>query len=465
MSAGTSSDVGGQPLAGDRHPPGDFAGHRVLIDGQNLALPRGTGIATYSRQLVAALRSMGMGVDVAIASAFSPSAVDAARNRRQFDLAAGGVLDPVFSAEARSYLRGLLAKPNGLRLGAVDMDPSSGMAGALARLRLADRCFVGQNLFDAARQHAIRWGKMMPLHITGDRPDLFHAMQIAPMKVPGKPCIVTIHDIIPLVLPGSTTENLRHFRQVVEAILRDADHIITVSEHSRQDLVRFLKADERRITNTYQTVQLSQSLVARSESELDDDLAFYDLEPGEYFMFLGSIEPKKNVRRLVEAFAGSGTNRQLIIVGGLGWDFDEDVRAIEDEAFVRYRRRAGYLQKTRQVRRLSYVPQAQVISLLRGARGLLFPSLYEGFGLPVAEALALGTPVMTSNASSLPEVAGDAALMVEPEDTLAMAKAIRKLDNDADLRAELSRRGPLQVARFSPTAHQERLEAVYRAVL
>ncbi|MEA2727608.1 MAG: hypothetical protein QOF70_2083, partial [Acetobacteraceae bacterium] len=102
---------------------------------------------------------------------------------------------------------------------------------------------------------------------------------------------------------------------------------------------------------------------------------------------------------------------------------------------------------------------------MRGARALLFPSLYEGFGLPVLEAMTLGTPVMTSNVTSLPEVAGDAALLVDPRDISAMAAAIRQLDNDTDLLGELSVRGRIQAAKFSMANYQARLQDLYSNVL
>src|SRR5690606_9101637 len=111
---------------------------------------------------------------------------------------------------------------------------------------------------------------------------------------------------------------------------------------------------------------------------------------------------------------------------------------------------------------LPYAPFSLLISLIRGARAALFPSLYEGFGLPALEAMTLGTPVICSNTASLPEIAGDAALMIDPYDTAALTDAIRRIDADADLRAELSRRGLAQAERFSPAKYRERLSALYQ---
>ena len=111
---------------------------------------------------------------------------------------------------------------------------------------------------------------------------------------------------------------------------------------------------------------------------------------------------------------------------------------------------------------MDHVPFDQLVSLIRGARAVLFPSLYEGFGLPVLEAMLLGTPVITSNVSSLPEIAGNAALLVNPMDVTSIAKAIRKLDKDTDLCFDLVERGRKQAAKFSSEAYEQKIAAVYR---
>ena len=115
--------------------------------------------------------------------------------------------------------------------------------------------------------------------------------------------------------------------------------------------------------------------------------------------------------------------------------------------------------------RLDYAPFRLLISLIRGAKAVLFPSLYEGFGLPILESMLLGTPVLSSNTSSVPEVAGDGALLVDPYDARQIADGVRALDDDDSLRAELSERGARRAALFSETAYQERLAAVYAKVL
>jgi Glycosyl transferases group 1 len=141
--------------------------------------------------------------------------------------------------------------------------------------------------------------------------------------------------------------------------------------------------------------------------------------------------------------------------------YEKDVEKIEEERFLSYILADAKISPMRRVRQIPYLPRSQLVSLIRGARGVLFPSLHEGFGLPVLEAMMLGAPVITSNVSSLPEIAGDAALLVDPYDVDDIAQAIRALDNDEDLRAELGQRGLKRAAYFSLQAYDDRIAALY----
>jgi glycosyltransferase involved in cell wall biosynthesis len=194
----------------------------------------------------------------------------------------------------------------------------------------------------------------------------------------------------------------------------------------------------------------------------DEVDTLFQVSKGGYFLFYGALEPKKNVSRLIDAYAASRTQRPLLIAGGLGWQYAGDVEKIEDERFRVWRIDGNTITMERRVRRLPYVPRDQLISLIRGARAVLFPSIYEGFGLPVLEAMQLGTPVMTSNVASLPEIAGDAALLVDPCDVAAMARAIRTLDSDEALCQDLASRGLRRAEHFSPAQYATRIADLYR---
>jgi len=175
-----------------------------------------------------------------------------------------------------------------------------------------------------------------------------------------------------------------------------------------------------------------------------------------YLLFYGALEPKKNVRRLIEAYLAAGVDVPLVIVLGEGWQNEAEQRLLAEQS--------ANGRGPARIRRLDYLDLASLIALIRGARAVVFPSLYEGFGLPVLEAMALGAPVVASREAALPEIAGDAALLVDPYDGEAIRRAIVTIVADADLRAELSRRGRQRAALFSLDRYRERVAALYAAL-
>lgn len=218
-----------------------------------------------------------------------------------------------------------------------------------------------------------------------------------------------------------------------------------------------LGVPEDRVTNTYQAVSLPLALVNRPQAEVETELeAAFGLEWGAYFLHFGAVEPKKNLGRVVEAYLASGVSTPLVVVGGPGWMSDPETALLKQAQSVH-----GAACRIHQYEYMSY---SMLVSLIRGTKGVLFPSLYEGFGLPVLEAMSLGAPVLTSDQGSLPEIAGDAALQVNPYDVHAISQGIRMLDADADWRAEAARRGLMQAVKFSQTAYREKLRDLYAKV-
>ena len=435
--------------------------HRILLEGHNLVLPTGTGIATYARQLVETLRRLDLVVELLIGS---PRGID----RK----------DPIlteislFDADRKPNLgHKIAAEWRRLTIGPFAASPvplaSAGAVVGQGASRLAGfpGTYVLPHLLEHERWFFRRYGRRLSMRLD-EKPSLFHATRPTPIMVPGIPNVYTIHDIVPLRLPYTTADDKKFHLGMIRELCRTADHIVTVSEFSRQDIIRFTGMEPARITNTYQAVQLPEHLLARPEGEIERELeTSFGLEPGGYFLFVGALEPKKNLSRLIDAYAASGVDRPLIVAGGLGWMYEGDLERIESEQFLSYEMSGNRILPRRRVRRVDFLPLSQLVSLVRGARAVLFPSLYEGFGLPVLEAMTLGTPVMTSNVSSLPEIAGEAALLVDPYDVEAMARAIRRLDEDADLRAELSAKGKARASEFSPRRYEERVATLYRRLL
>ncbi len=433
----------------------------ILYEAENFTKPGGTGIKTYVENLAQTARSVGYKTEALLSSARPLNKNDPLL--AEVDFFEAKRRQSIMHTFVRVPIRYAIGAPFGVPTMAL---PRSGVVVRPDESRASDsKAFdsvrIAYWFAETARLHLKRYGQLARVNLD-HRPDIFHASQAVPLRAAGALNIYTIHDIVPLRLPYATLDNKKMFLETVRAICKTADHIVTVSEHSRRDILSVADISEDRITNTYQTVRLPASIRAQS----DDDVArfvenVFGLEPKSYFVFVGALEPKKNVSRLIDAFAASGAAGPLIIAGGLGWTFEEAVAKIEQEHFDSYRIATDRIVRERRVRRLEYLSLASLVALIRGAKALLFPSLYEGFGLPVLESMVLGAPVMTSTTSSLPEVAGDAALLVDPYDVAAMARAIRTLDSDADLRAELSRRGRLQAEKFSPEAYRARVETLY----
>jgi len=434
----------------------------ILFEAHNLTLAKGTGIATYARHLSQAARRVGYATSALIGLNANIDLRDPVLGEiqlydvpsKQWDVLKRPQLVTDFLAGAPFGIR-----PFRLPAGGQVIPPVPGQFSAF------DETLAAPYLFERARWHFKRWGRFASLKLA-ETPALFHATHPTALKVVGCPNIVTIHDIVPLRLPYATLDDKKLLLNMLRALCREADHIVTVSEFSRRDIISYFGISEDRITNTYQSVSAPAAFAERTDDEVDADLRnAFDLGLRDYFLFFGAIEPKKNIGRLVDAYAASGVKSPLVIAGALGWQYETDVERIEDERFTRFQIEGGSISKQKRVRRLPYVPYAQLISLIKGARAVVFPSIYEGFGLPVLEAMSLGTPVICSNVSSLPEVAGDAALLVDPMDTQALSRAIRAVDADADLRAELSKRGREQAKLFSPEKYAERMEALYKRIL
>ncbi len=331
-------------------------------------------------------------------------------------------------------------------------------------LRSFEKRYAVRDLFDRANKSFSLYKRFMTVHPL-EHTDLFHVTHPVPLRTKHGPNIYTVHDLVPLRLPHTTLDQKQLFLKTVKMIAKTADHVVTVSEQTRQDMIRYIGIDEDRITNTYQSADFPAALVDRPRDETIRDLQFLKVDPGDYFLFIGALEPKKNIMRLLDAFLASGTKRKLVVAGPPGWSTSEEMKRITDSEIVQYRFQDRNIHPERRIIHLSYIPPHLVVSLMRHARGLLFPSLYEGFGLPALEAMKEGTPVLTSNTSSLPEVVGDAALMVDPYNVIDMAHGITKLDQDDDYCAELSKRGVERAKLFSQEKYQERLGAVYSKFL
>jgi glycosyltransferase involved in cell wall biosynthesis len=429
----------------------------IAIDGYNLALERGTGVATYARNLSFRLGALGADVGVLYGQRVAKSKDPILREITFFDPRPPAPPGSPLFRDIRHIGR-LLAGERALEVpvdGWVIRDPLE------ARLPHYDRLWSIPDLWRGgaiANAFLKRFGNA----VLPQKPRVMHWTYQLPLRVPGVPNIYTLHDLVPLRLPYATLDHKRRQYRMLTRIAREAAHIVTVSETSKRDIMSLLGVPEERITNTYQAVD-----IPRKFSEMPEDIARTEIEGSfglgwkGYFLFFGAIEPKKNVGRLIEAFLASGSDLPLVILGKKAWQSKEELRLLQDYPGRSPVKEDSHLVTRRKIILLDYAPFRLLVSLVRGAKAVLFPSLYEGFGLPVLEAMHLGTPVMTSNTASLPEVAGDAALLVDPYDIRAMAEAIQALDRQPELRADLAARGPKRAALFDNAAYERRLVDLY----
>jgi glycosyltransferase involved in cell wall biosynthesis len=288
------------------------------------------------------------------------------------------------------------------------------------------------------------------------RLNVFHATDYWIPKLAGVPVVATLHDAIPLSHPEWAKPTHRAVKNIfMRAAVHWADAIITVSAAMVPAVVEQFRVPPERVTVIHNGVgeEWFQRIPAETRKTM---LARHGLSPG-FLLAVGTLQPRKNLARLLAAFralpARIRHEHPLVIVGRMGWGVDDLLPAI----------RAA--QAAGEVHWLDYVADTELRAIFQSAHALVFPSLYEGFGMPVVEAFASGVPVLTSNVSALPEIAGDAALQVDPRDVEAIRDAMVRLADDSELRARLVAAGALRARRFSWQTCAEQVVTVYRQLV
>jgi glycosyltransferase involved in cell wall biosynthesis len=296
----------------------------------------------------------------------------------------------------------------------------------------------------------------IPLALKREGVTLFHAPHyVLPPLVPCR-SVVTIHDCIHLMFPQYLPNRLAlgYARASIVAAARRATRVLTVSESSKRDILRFVDIKPEKIDVIYNAYD-ERFTVEPREEDVDRVRERYQLHD-EFVLYAGNVKPHKNLERLIEAFhlvRRRGLDHlKLVLIG------DEISR------YAALRRAVHRHQLHKYVRFLGYLPEETLAVMYRLAGVFVFPSLYEGFGLPPLEAMASGTPVVTSNVSSLPEVAGDAAVLVDPYDPGAIADGIYRVLTDDRFRADLLARGAARARQFSWEQSVQRVREIYMEV-
>jgi glycosyltransferase involved in cell wall biosynthesis len=351
---------------------------------------------------------------------------------------------------SRNWWREWVAAPFGLPVMRVPITGKVESRNFRGRLPAFDRVLNVPDLFATASRYFRRTGQFLPIRVP-DTPAIMHWTYPLPIRVIGARNVYTIHDMVPLRLPYTTLDDKGYHIRLIRGCLRHGARICTVSEASRQDIETFFPQATGHVVNTYQSVVAAQDALAVPEVDLQRWLAgVYGLEFRGYFLYFGALEPKKNISRMLDAYLSSACTAPLVLVGGRAWKSE---------------REAEIIAKHKSIEQIDYVPFGNLTRLIRGAKAVVFPSLSEGFGLPVIEAMALGTPVLTSKEGSLPEIAGAAALLVDAYDVDDIADGLRRLEDDAELCARLSASGVMQAGRFDLASYRQRLSVFYDELL
>lgn len=426
----------------------------VCIDGFNLALQQGSGIATYGRNLLTDLHAIGHQTQVLYGPKSRVSGPDIVKEAILVD---GSKVGRSLSPVAR-YLEALTA-PSGKtahyipRSGNV-LWPEDGAAQPPNASFWASR-----ELFRTSHRAFQKYGRFSKVKFRGAQaPDVCHWTTPLPLYAPGSLNICTIHDLIPLRLPHSTSDDKRTFFDLFRISATSADHVVTVSETTRSDVISHLGIPPSKVTNVYQSVDVASSVSGLNDSILADVIwNTFGLKWKQYYLHYGNIEPKKNLGRIIEAYSQSLTQKRLVIVGGKGWLQDNEVSLLNA-----IRTTENPLSK--KILYLEYMPHATLVTLIKGARATLFPSLYEGFGLPIIESMALGTAVLTTNFGAPKEIAGQSALLVDPMSVRSIKEGILALESDETV-LSMASRGTKRAERFEPNRVQSSLKEVYEHVI
>jgi glycosyltransferase involved in cell wall biosynthesis len=378
---------------------------RLCMDGRMLISAGGTGVSSYARQLQCAHEAIS--ADRLLLS-----------DRPDLD---GDAAAPL--GRAGRWLRALAP---GVR--------------QTERGDSADHMVVAPDVFRVAQVYFDVHRRPLRVRLPGP-PGIMHWTYPVPLVVAGWRNLYTVHDVIPLLHPDLTHINGPRYRRLLGRLAECAERFIAVSETARDEIVQTIGCPSDFVIDC----SLAVDAAPANPRELPPGIA-----PGRFLLVCGTVEKRKNIARLLDAYRQSGVEMSLVIAGPDGWGAEDLLRQIGS---------------TPGVIRLPYLDRAAVRALIGHARALIMPSLAEGFGLPVAEAMALGTPVVTSDRGALAETAGGAALAVDPENIAGLATALRRLAGEDRLSAALASAGLVNAARFTPARFAERLTRAYAMVM
>ena len=298
---------------------------------------------------------------------------------------------------------------------------------------------------------------VLPVKASQQKLDILHvpAFAIPLFRNVARQIVVTVHDLIGVLFPENLSPVSRfYWSKWLPFVNRNADLVIADSECTKSDIIRFMKLDPKKI----RVVPLAADErfeVQKNEREILDVCLKYSVQRP-FIFFLGNVEPRKNLPRLIHAFKQlkrkEKIGHQLVIGGSRSWHYPELAQSLMSSGVAEY------------IKFIDYVDENDIVALYQASDLFVFPSLYEGFGLPILEAMACGIPVITSHISSIPEVGGNAVYYVNPHNEDELAKAIQHVLSDRNLWQDLKRRGFERVRQFSWKRTAEKTRQVFKEV-
>lgn len=282
--------------------------------------------------------------------------------------------------------------------------------------------------------------------------DFLHMSDIFYLPTKKVPTIATIYDMTPSLFPSyHYKRNIQFHYRRNRYIAKNSKLVITLSESSKKDIYQILKIPSKQIRIVPGGVSKDYRRI-KNNMTVKKLLNKYELKKNEYFLFIGTLEPRKNIETILEAFSQTGLQKKgfkVVLVGQRGWGYKSIVERINN------------LNLNDSTIITDYIPKNDVVLLMNGAQSFVYPSYYEGFGLPVLEAMACGIPVITSNSSSLPEVVGDCGIMTNPSDYKQLAFHMLELVNKPKLHARLSEKSLKRAKIFTWENSAEKLLDIY----
>ncbi|MCW6037310.1 glycosyltransferase family 4 protein [Spirulina subsalsa FACHB-351] len=287
-----------------------------------------------------------------------------------------------------------------------------------------------------------------------ESPDIIHGTNYT--VFPYKNCrkVMTIYDLTFLKYPDYIDSVVKQYGRRVQKCLQWTDLVLTISESSKRDIVEYLNFDPERVVVTPLASRYTEQTL-ETLPKPPVDLAYDFRKP--YLLFVSTLEPRKNITTLIAAFnqlkEQYKIDHELVLIGQKGWRYEPIFKAIASSPYSHH------------IHHLNYLPDELVALFYSQAEAFIYPSHYEGFGLPVLEAMTLGAPVITSNTSSLPEVAGEAAMLIDPNEVEDLTQGILKVISDSQLRQDLIQKGKQQAKLFSWERTAQETLAAYRSIL